>query len=119
MEHSMEVAVSDFGDTAKRIALTGKLDIAGAEKLELTLAALAGTRTNIVVDMGGVDFIASIGMRHLVMAAKAVGRASCKLVLLDPTPAVTEALLIAGLNDIMPIVHSEEEARAAFAAAVV
>ena len=114
----MEIIVSDFGDVAKRVALNGKLDIAGAEELDLPLAALAGTRTNIVVDMTGVDFIASIGMRHLVMAAKAVGRSSCKLVLLDPTPAVTEALLIAGLDDIMPIVRSEDEARAAFTPAV-
>ena len=113
----MDISISDFGGAAKRVTLTGKLDIAGARKIELPLATLAGTRGNIVVDMVGVDFIASIGIRHLVMAAKAVARGSGKLVLLDPNPMVTEVLVIAGLDQLLPIVRSEDEARAAFGAA--
>ena len=70
-----------------------------------------------VVDMAGVDFIASIGIRHLVMAAKAVARGAGKLVLLDPNPMVTEVLVVAGLDQLLPIVRSEDEARAAFGGA--
>ena len=112
----MQITVSEFGDAAKKVVLTGKLDIAGAEKIELPLATVAWSKTNIVVDMVGVDFIASIGIRHLVMAAKTVARASRKLILLDPNPMVTDVLLTAGLSDFLPIVRSEDEARAAFAA---
>src|SRR5262245_51176179 len=115
---SMEIIVSDFGTIGRRITLNGKLDIAGAEKLELPLAAMAGTKTNIVVDMASVDFISSLGIRHLVLAAKTVGRSSCRLILLDPTPEVTEALSTAGLNELLPIVRSEDDARAAFSASV-
>jgi anti-anti-sigma factor len=115
----MEIIVSDFGTIAKRVTLNGKLDIAGAEQLELPLAAAAGTKTNIVIDMTGVDFIASLAIRHLVLAAKAVGRSSCKLILLDPTPEVTEALVTAGLTDLLPVVRSEDDARAAFAPSAV
>jgi anti-anti-sigma factor len=112
----MQMTVSEFGD-AKKVVLIGKLDIAGAEKIELPLATVAGSKTNIVVDMVGVDFIASIGIRHLVLAAKTVARASRKLILLDPNPLVTDVLVTAGLNDFLPIVRSEDEARAAFSAA--
>ena len=112
----MEITVSEFGDAGKKIILVGKLDIAGAEKIELPLATLAGLKNNIVVDMVGVDFIASIGIRHLVLAAKAVARGSRKLVLLDPNPLVTEVLVTAGLNDFLPIVRSEGEALAALTA---
>jgi anti-anti-sigma factor len=112
----MQITVSDFGDTAKKVVLSGKLDIAGAEKIELPLAAVAGARTNIVIDMVGVASIASIGIRHLVVTAKAVARASCKLILLDPNPLVTEVLVTAGLHDVLRIVRSEDEARAALAA---
>jgi anti-anti-sigma factor len=90
----------------------GKLDIAGAETIGLPLATVAGTKTSIVIDMMRVDFIASIGIRHLVMAAKAVARGSGKLVLLDPTPLVTDVLVTSGLDDLLPIVRSESEARA-------
>ena len=113
----MEITVSDFGETAKKVTLIGKLDIVGADKIGLPLAAVAGTRTDLVIDMTDVDFIASIGIRQLVMAAKAVSRGAGKLVLLDPKPMVTEVLLVSGLQDILPIVRSEDEARAALSRA--
>jgi anti-anti-sigma factor len=90
----------------------------GAEAIGLPLAAAAGSRANIIVDMAGVDFIASIGIRHLVMAAKAVARGAGKLVLLSPTPLVAEVLAVSGLEQLLPMVRSEGEARAAFAGAV-
>src|SRR5258708_30212023 len=93
---AMKITITEFGDTGTKITLVGKLDIAGAEAVSLPLATAAGTRRNIVVDMVGVDFIASIGIRHLVMAAKAVARASRKIVLLDPAPLVRDVLLTAG-----------------------
>lgn len=111
----MEITVNEFGDAAKKVVLIGKLDIVGAQQIELPLAAVAGTRTNLVIDMIGVDFIASIGIRYLVQAAKTVARASHKLILLDPNPMVTEVLVTSGLTDLLPIVRSEDEARTAFA----
>jgi anti-anti-sigma factor len=113
----MKITISEFGDLGTKITLVGKLDIAGAGAVDLPLATVAGTRRNIVVDMVGVDFIASIGIRHLVMAAKAVARGAGKLVLLDPSPLVTDVLITAGLDDFLPIVRSEDEARAVLAGA--
>jgi anti-anti-sigma factor len=113
----MEITITDFGDTIKKVTLVGKLDIMGAEQIGLPLAAVAGSRSNLVIDMIGVDFIASIGIRHLVMAAKTVARGTGKLVLLAPNPMVTEILVIAGLDQLLPIVRSEGEARAAFGSA--
>lgn len=109
----MHITVSAFGAAGKRVTLTGKLDIAGADKLDLPLAAIAGERQSVVVDMGAVDFIASIGIRHLVMAAKAIARGNGRFVLLNPTPMVTDVLTTSGLLQILPIVRSEDEARAA------
>jgi anti-sigma B factor antagonist len=113
----MEITVSDFVGGAKKVTLVGRLDIKGADKIDLPLAAAAGARGNIVIDMGAVDYIASIGIRHLVMAAKTVARGAGKLVLLNPTPLVTDVLRVAGLDQLLPIVRSEAEARAAFGAA--
>ena len=110
----MQITVSDFGSSAKKVTLVGKLDIEGAEKIELPLSLLAGEKKDVVIDMDGVDFIASIGIRHLVMASKALARAASKLVLLDPNPMVTEVLLVSGLGQILPIVRSEDEALAVF-----
>jgi anti-anti-sigma factor len=108
----MEIAVSDFDGVGKRVTLVGRLDILGAEQIAAPLTELAGSDTNIVIDMGGVDFIASNCMRHLVIAAKTVACNSRILVLLYPRPLVAVALIHAGLHRMLPIVHSEDEARA-------
>ena len=110
----MQMIVSDFGDAAKKVTLVGKLDIDGAQKIEVPLAALAGSRSDIVIDMTAVDFISSIGIRHLVMASKAVTRGTGKLVLLHPSAMVAEVLITSRLEEILPIVRSDDEALALF-----
>jgi anti-anti-sigma factor len=112
----MKIDISEFGNVGTKITLVGKLDIVGAEAIELPLATVAGGRGNIVVDMSGVGFVASTGIRHLVVAAKTVAHGSGKLVLLDPSPMVTAMLITLRLDDVLPIVRSEDEARAVFAA---
>jgi anti-anti-sigma factor len=107
----MEITISDFGDLGKRVTLVGRLDIPGAGKIDLPLKELADSKTNIVVDMSGVDFIASLGMRSLVLAAKTLVRNARTLVLLNPTPLVADALTKAGLHALLPMVHSDAEAQ--------
>jgi anti-sigma B factor antagonist len=111
----MEIVTSEIGGTAARVALSGRLDIAGAEAVALPLATLAGSKQGLIIDMSGVSFIASIGIRHLVSAAKALARRGGRLVLLNPTPLVVEVLTTSGLTDLLPIVHSESEAMSALA----
>jgi anti-anti-sigma factor len=108
----MEITISDFGGLGKRVSLVGRLDIPGAGKVDMPLKEIADSNTNIVVDMGGVDFIASLGMRSLVLAAKTLHRNAGTLVLLNPTPLVADALTKAGLQTLLPMVHSETEAQA-------
>jgi anti-anti-sigma factor len=108
----MEITISDFGDLGKRVTLVGRLDIPGAGKIDVPLKELADSKTNIVVDMSGVDFIASLGMRSLVVASKTLVRNARTLVLLNPTPLVADALTKAGLQTLLPMVHSETEAQA-------
>jgi anti-anti-sigma factor len=106
----MRIETSDNGDATAKVALTGRLDIAGAEAVALPLATLAGAKQALIIDMSGVSFIASIGIRHLVSAAKALARRNGGLVLVNPTPLVAEVLATSGLTDILPIVHSDAEA---------
>ena len=111
----MDIQICDFGQKAKKVVLIGKLNIASAHTIELALATLASSKTNIVIDMTGVDFITSVGIQQLILAAKATLQASHKLVLLDPSPLITDVLEIARLEQFLPIVRSDAEARAAFA----
>ena len=108
----MQIVVSEFNEHALRLALTGDLDITAAEHLGIPLAALAGSGGGVVVDMRNLESIASIGIRHLVFAARTLGRGRGQLILLSPNPDVTNALKTARVNDLLPIVGSEDEAGA-------
>jgi anti-anti-sigma factor len=108
--------VDDAGQTAKMV-LTGKLDILGAEKVALPLATLSGAKSGLVLDMTGVTFIASIALRHLVSASKALARRGGHLVLLNPNPMVTDVLETSGVVELMRIARSDAEAAVALSAA--
>jgi anti-anti-sigma factor len=106
----VEINITTFGNT-RRLVLAGDLDISGAETLGLPLATLAGSGGELIVDMTCLDSIAAIGIRHLVRAALALRRRSGRLVVLGPSPAVTEMLMKARVDDVLLIVRSEDEAR--------
>jgi len=102
----MQIAIDDAGSTAT-VKLVGRLDIAGAETVAIPLATLSGSKSGLFIDMAGVTFVASIGLRHLVSAAKAVARRGGRLVLLNPNPAVAEVITTSGLSDLLRIEHRD------------
>ena len=109
----MDIVTREIGGSAALVALSGRLDIAGAEVVALPLATLAGGKQGLIIDMSGVSFLASIGIRHLVSAAKSQSRRGGRLVLLNPNSLVVEVLTSSGLTNLLPIVHSEAEAASA------
>jgi anti-sigma B factor antagonist len=108
----MEIIISDKSGPTAKVGLVGKLDIAGAEVIALPLATLAGGKTSILIDMSGVTFIASIGIRHLVSTTKALARRGGKLILINPSELVRDTLVTSGVTDLMPIAATENDAYA-------
>jgi anti-anti-sigma factor len=80
----MHISILEDAGPIAKVSLTGKLDIAGADVVALPLATLSGSKRGFVIDMSGVTFIASIGIRHLVSTSKALLRRGGRLVLLKP-----------------------------------
>ena len=58
-------------------------------------------------------FVASIGIRTLVIGAKIVQRRGGKLLLLSPQADVEQVLKTIGVTDLLPIMRDEAEAMAA------
>ena len=108
----MQIIIADDSGSTARVGLVGKLDIAGAEEIGLPLATLAGAKQSILIDMSGVTFIASIGIRHLVMATKALNPRGGKLVLVNPTELVRDVLETSGVTQLIPVMATETEALA-------
>jgi anti-sigma B factor antagonist len=112
----MQITIVDDAGTTAKVILNGKLDISGAETIAMPLATLAGGKNGVLLDMAGVTFLASIGIRHLVAASKALARRGGRLVLLNPNAMVTDVLTTSGVAELMTITRSDAEAAAALSA---
>jgi anti-sigma B factor antagonist len=82
------------------IAPLGELDVATSPKLEAELLRVEATDAkSIVLDLSGLDFIGSTGVR-VIVAADARSRAdSDRLVLLRPSEIVSRVFVICGMGD--------------------
>jgi len=66
-----------------------------------------------VVDLRKVSFLASLGLRGIVVAAKSItGKCGC-IVLLAPQPNVEEVRTVSGIDQLIAIHHDEQSAFAA------
>jgi anti-anti-sigma factor len=98
------------------IKLAGRMDVQGAQEIDLKFTAYTARQRAVVVDMSAVDFLASIGIRTLLLTAKAISQRGGKMVLLNPDANVTHILEMAGIDTLIPICRSVDEARSALCA---
>ncbi len=63
-----------------------------------------------MLDLGGVSYVSSLGLRALLQAAKAAQRAGGSLALCAMQPMVEEVLSVSGFGSIVPMHASRAEA---------
>jgi anti-anti-sigma factor len=99
----MDLQAESLPNGVEKLSLAGRLDTAGVQEIDLRFTALAASRKALVlVDLSGVSFLASIGVRMLVVAAKALGQRGGRMALLNPQPGIGEVLRIARIDSIVP-----------------
>src|SRR3954471_25035608 len=109
----MDIATEDLGDEITKITLRGRLDTAGAVQLGLPFNRLATEKRKVLVDLSNVSFLASYGIRVLLVGAKIVDGKKGKLVLSSPDPNVAKVLMTARIDQVIAIFDSESAAIAA------
>jgi anti-sigma B factor antagonist len=79
--------------------VTGSLDVVWAPRLDEAFdAALDAGATRIVVDLSGVEYASSAGLRTLVRAAKRLRLSAC-----TPNPHVARILEAGGVGRVLPL----------------
>lgn len=92
------------------IAVSGVLDVLTSPQLEASIAAsLAKFPSAIIVDLSGVEFLASSGMGVLVSARDRAGSAT-KFGVVADGPATSRPLKLVGLADLIGLYPSLDEA---------
>jgi anti-anti-sigma factor len=109
----MKMAVEPVTPGVVKVILNGRMDITGAAVIDLQFSAITGSNKGVVVDLAGVSFLASIGIRTLLLGAKAVQRRGGCFILLNPVDEVERVLEVMGVTDLMPIFKDTDAALAA------
>ncbi|MDE2333347.1 MAG: STAS domain-containing protein [Rhodospirillales bacterium] len=109
----MPIVIEEIADNVTRVVISGRIDIAGAREIDMPLNVVAGSRRAVVIDLASVEFLASMGIRSLVVCAKSIASKKGRAVLLRPQPAVEEVLRVSGIDTLIPIHATEEDALAA------
>ena len=108
----MKMELEDLSDGVTKIVLTGDLDAKGASEIDLQFQAVAASRRKLLVDLAQVGFLASIGIRTLMMAAKANAGKGGKMVLMNPGEMVQKVLATCGADNVLQIVRGQDSALA-------
>ncbi len=97
------------------ISPVGRLDQSGTPAFEDKLLALAegGDEPKIVVDFSLVDYISSIGLRAIVLGAKASASKAGEQVVAGLPPVIGEVFAIARFEKILRIFETVDEGVAA------
>ena len=97
----MQVREAEGGIT--QVVLDGRFDIAGAQEVDLRFSVLAGSAKVLVVDMAKVSFLASMGVRTLMLSAKTMMRRSATMVVCAADENVETVLRSTGFDEIVDL----------------
>jgi len=112
----MEIEEKDAG-RVKILRLTGRLDAYSANEVEKSITGLIdGGCVRIVVNLEGVEYISSSGLRVILAALKQLRKLKGELSLACLRPYVKEVFDIAGFTQLFTIYDREAEAVARCAA---
>jgi anti-anti-sigma factor len=108
----LDLVVTDLGKAA-RLAPEGRLDSSGVDRIETRfIASVVPAGKHALVDLSGVTFVSSMGIRMLITTARALQAKQARMVLFGAQPVVREALEHVALGSIIPIVADEAAATA-------
>jgi anti-sigma B factor antagonist len=110
-ELAMAMAVTELAGDVTCVRLSGRLDAPGADQIGVRFTAtVVAQGRNAVVDLSGVTFIASLGMRLLIASARGLATKGTTMVVFGAPELVQNALEQAALDQIIAIVDTEAHA---------
>jgi anti-sigma B factor antagonist len=97
------------GESGPLVVLTGEVDITNAAELsELVTGQLTGETLRLTIDVGGLGFADTAGIRVFLLAAKTLRQRGGDLVLLRPQRALARVLEILGADEVLAIQNETE-----------
>lgn len=110
----VEINISEM-KRVRLLEVNGRVDSTSAGELGSALdKSIEEGRTSLVLDLSGVEYMSSAGLREMVRVLKQVRRGSGDLRIANPSERVKEVLELAGLDSIFEIYPTQVEAVGSF-----
>ncbi len=111
----MQLTTHQFADTLV-VAPAGRIDHRSAAELEATLLPLLSSAAErqgaVVLDFAGVDYISSVGLRVLMIAARQMRAAQARLSVAALQSVVAEIFSISRFDKVLTVNATLEDALA-------
>lgn len=104
----IETTPLDTGDVV--VAFAGRLDIAGVAEVEAPFGTVAREARTVLVDLSGAPFVASGGIRLLLANAKVLSRRGGRMIIFGCDSQVEKVLRSTGVDQLIPLVGTRDEA---------
>jgi anti-sigma B factor antagonist len=111
----LEIQITETTEHIALVTAEGRIDSSTAGDLGSALTRVINDgQTRIVLDIGGVDYMSSAGLREMVSALKKVRAGDGDMRIAQVTERVYEVFELSGLSTIFQIFDSQSEALASF-----
>ena len=97
----MDMTVTDGPEGATVVELDGRFDIAGAQQVDQRFTKVAEDAKALVVDVAKVSFIASLGVRTLMVSAKSIMRRGAYMAVCGASDGVEAVLRSTGFDELV------------------
>ncbi len=95
------------------LAVSGRMDTLTAPQFEARCqTCLEAGSTRLVVDLGGLEYISSAGLRSILAAAKKLKAAGGDLAFCSLSGIVAEVFAVSGFNKLLPVFADRAQALA-------
>ena len=107
MQKPFDIQVQE-GEDAAHVRLSGEIDLAAVEAIETTLRPLEEHYPALVLDLRGVTFLDSTGLRAIVSADARARKNGLDLKIVRGPEQVQKILYLSGLDKILPLIDPDE-----------
>jgi anti-sigma B factor antagonist len=112
-ESIVNIEVEDL-KRVELVRVSGRIDSSNAAEFDGVLKEVAGRKHNVVLDMSGVDYISSAGLRAIIALLRECKKHKGDVRLANPSDRVVEVLALAGLDSLFEVYDSDTAAVGSF-----
>jgi anti-sigma B factor antagonist len=102
---------ADIVTTDRRtvVRLVGELDLTTVPEVDAVVSkALSGATGTVAIDLAGVSFCDSTGLRFLILVNEESRRRNVPLLICHAQPAVRKVMRLTGADDVLPLDPTDE-----------